>query len=150
MAIAKQRPAGGSAGCGGRRSRCTGSRLRIERPEVAAQQAPHPGRVLHVERLVEAQLARAGVAFTVASTDSAIMASMGSPGVRWSSANTPARDEEQHRDRRDQAAQDELATSRAAAALFQPHVLEPHHPVRDRLVALHPRAEGLRLDRDGR
>ena len=46
---------------------------------------------------------------TVASTDSAIMASIGSPGVRWISAKTPARDEQQDGDGREEAAQDEAA-----------------------------------------
>src|SRR6185295_7379293 len=83
---------------------------------------------------------------TPSSTDSAIMASIGSPGVRWMSAKTPAVTSR---------STGIVATSRrrisrptaAAAGLLQPDVLEAHHAVRDRVVALHPRAEGLGLDR---
>ena len=45
----------------------------------------------------------------MASTDSAIMTSIGSPGVRWSSSEHAGRDEQQDRDGRGQPAQDETA-----------------------------------------
>src|SRR5262249_16486354 len=73
------------------------------------------------------------------------MTSIGSPGVRWISVNTPpvtstntgtvAR--RRRRTRR---------PTRTAARLLQPDRPEPHHAVRDGLVALHAQAEGLRLD----
>src|SRR5882724_8548081 len=93
---------------------------------------------------------RRRVSFTVASTDSAIMTSIGSPGVRWSSRNTPA----VTRRSTGTVALSRRRTRRpitrwrsGAARSGQPHVLEPHHPVGNRLVALHLRAEGLGLDR---
>ncbi len=87
----------------------TGSPLRMERPRSPCSRRPIHAAYWTVERPVEAQLARAALAFTVASTDSAIMASIGSPGVRWRSAKTPGGDQQQHRDGRDQPAEDQAA-----------------------------------------
>ena len=50
-------------------------------------------------RLVEAKLARGACSLTVASTDSAIIASIGSPGREVEQREHPGRDEQQHRDR---------------------------------------------------
>src|SRR5262249_46843750 len=88
--------------------------------------------------------------FTPASTDSAIITSIGSPGVRWSRRNTPA----VTRSRTGIVALSRCRTRRPISRLAsvdagsgQPHVLEAHHPVGDRLVALDLRAERLGLDR---
>src|SRR6185369_13354069 len=123
----------------------TGSWLRMERPR-----SPRSRRPIHVAYWRWSGRSRPRVwrssRLTLSSTDSAIMASIGSPGVRWMSAKTPAVTS---------SSTGIVATSRrrisrptaAAAGLLQPDVLEAHHPVRDRVVALHPRAEGLGLDR---
>src|SRR5436309_13865790 len=77
------------------------------------------------------------------------MTSIGSPGVRWSRRNTPA----VTRSRTGTVAPSRRRTRRPItrgssgdAASGQPHVLEPHHPVGDRLVAADLRVEGLGLD----
>src|SRR5689334_8558600 len=75
------------------------------------------------------------------------MASIGSPGVRWIRVKTPAVTSSstgivaaiRWRIRR--------PTRPSVLRLLQPDVLESHHPVGDRVVVLHPRAEGLGLDR---
>src|SRR5262245_8538208 len=78
------------------------------------------------------------------------MTSIGSPGVRCSSRNTPA----VTRSRTGTVALSRRRTRRPIsgrvsvdAGSGQPHVLEAHHPVGDRLVALNLRAERLGLDR---
>src|SRR5436309_3115710 len=127
----------------------TGSPLRIERPRSPCSSRPIQAAYCRY-RGRSSPSSRRRFSFTVASTDSAIMTSIGSPGVRWSSRNTPAVTRtstgtvapSRRRTRRP-------ITRRASVceALLQPHVLEPHHSVGDRLVTLHLGAEGLGLDR---
>src|SRR6185503_6370334 len=69
------------------------------------------------------------------------MASIGSPGVRCRSEKTPA----VTRSRTGMVAPRRRRIRRATSP--QPDVLEPHHPVGDRLVADDARTERLRLDR---
>src|SRR5262249_34052846 len=82
-------------------------------------------------------------ALTAGSADSAIIVSIGSPGVRCNSRKTPRVTSRST----GTVAASRWRTSRITAALFQPDVLEAHHPVRDRIVVLDARAERLRLDR---
>src|SRR5438552_18165077 len=70
------------------------------------------------------------------------MVSMGAPRVRWSRAKTPSVTSRST----GTVAASRCRTSRPKR-LPQPDVLEAHHPVGDRVVALDPRAERLRLDR---
>src|SRR5258705_117076 len=126
----------------------TGSPLRIERPRSPCSSRPIQAAYWRC-RGWSSPSSRRRFSFTVASTDSAIMTSIGSPGVRWSRRNTPA----VTRNRTGTVAPSRRRTRRpitrwsVVASSGQPHVLESHHPVGDRLVALHLRAEGLRLDR---
>jgi len=67
----------------------TGSPLRMERPRSPRSTRPiHAAYCTGIGRSSPSSLRR--FSLTEASTDSAIMASIGSPGVRWSSVNTPA------------------------------------------------------------
>src|SRR5437899_8327801 len=119
----------------------TGSPLRIERPRSPRNNLPIQAAYCTAMGRSRPR-SRRSVSFAVASTDSAIIASIGSPGVRWRSAKTPA-----VTSRRTGTVAPSRRRSRVSAALPQPDVLEAHHPVGDRLVALHPEAEGLGLDR---
>src|SRR5262249_8778623 len=121
----------------------------IERPR-----SPWSSRPIHAAycrwRGRSSPSSRRRFSFTVASTDSAIITSIGSPGVRWSSRKTPA----VTRTRTGTVAPSRRRTRRpisrgssAGAGSGQPHVLESHHPVGDRLLAPHPPAESPWLDR---
>jgi len=67
----------------------TGSPFLIERPRSPRSRRPIQATYCTwIGR--SSPSSRRSVSFTVASTDSAIMTSIGSPGVRWSNRNTPA------------------------------------------------------------
>src|SRR5206468_2155689 len=126
----------------------TGSPLRIERPRSPCSSRPIQAAYCRY-RGRSSPSSRRRFSFTVTSTDSAIMTSIGSPGVRWSSRNTPAVTRSRTgtvEPSRRRTRRPITRASRRQRSLLQPHVLEPHHPVGDRLVALHLRAEGLGLD----
>src|SRR6185503_357063 len=122
----------------------TGSRLRMDWPRSPWRIRPIQCAYCSASGRSRPR-SRRSVSFTPASTDSAIIASIGSPGVRWISMNTPA-------ETRNSTGM--VATIRCRISchmergrvLLEPHLAEPHHPVRHRIVALHPGAEGLGLD----
>src|SRR5687767_1264614 len=87
------------------------------------------------------------VSFTVASTDSAIMASIGSPGVRCRSVKTPAVTSSSTGTVAASRRRRSRPISGSGGSAAEPHVLEAHHAVRYGLVARHLRRERLRLDR---
>jgi len=67
----------------------TGSRLRMDRPKSPWRMRPIQWAYCRASGRSRPS-SRRRVSLTPASTDSAIMTSMGSPGVRWISMNTPA------------------------------------------------------------
>src|SRR5262245_45661610 len=118
----------------------TGSPLRIERPR-----SPRTTRAIQRAYWTwmgwSSPSSRRRCAFTAGSADSAIIVSMGSPGVRCSSAKTPSVTSRST----GTVAASRCRTSRPKR-LSQPDVLEAHHTVGDRVVALGAWAERLWLD----
>src|SRR5215831_6425916 len=74
------------------------------------------------------------------------MTSIGSPGVRWISVNTPAVTNTNTGTVASRRRRMRRPTG-GAARLLQPDRPHPHHAIRNRLIALHAQAERLRLDR---
>src|SRR5262245_22842120 len=74
------------------------------------------------------------------------MASMGSPGVRWISAKTPALTRRRTGTVARRRRRTRRPTARASPRLLHPHVLEAHHAVGNGVVTLHAGAERLGLD----